>query len=184
MKTTAAVSALAIIASSMSSVLVASADNSLLPYADALANAGIITTQSDSSAYRLDDSITRAEMAKIAVNIKKVTVTPATGKVFSDVSTGSLGDLANYIEAAASAGIVSTSNAKFRPLDLVTRAEMVKMLLVATGVPPSTTSAGFTDIASIGDLAGYVNAAAAAGIINKATNFNPSNTATRVKHSR
>lgn len=180
MKTTSAVSALAIIASSMSSVLVASADsNSLLPYADALANAGIISTQSDSTAYRLNDSITRAEMAKIAVNIKKVTVAPATGKVFSDVSSTNLGDLANYIEAAASVGIVSKSNATFRPLDLVTRAEMVKMLLVATGVPPSSTNEGFTDIATIGDLAGYINAAAAAGIINKATMFNPSNTATR-----
>jgi len=118
-------------------------------------------------------------MAKIAVNIKKVTVTAATGKVFSDVSSKSLGDLANYVEAAASAGIVSTSNAKFRPLDLVTRAEMVKMLLVATGKSPSNVDAGFTDIASLGDLTGYINAAAAAGIINKSTTFNPSNTATR-----
>lgn len=153
-----------------------SAASDFLVYADYLAGKSVIK-KTDEAGYRLGDKITRAEMAKVAANLAKLELKPVDGKVFGDV-TDKLGDLAQYIEAMASAGYVA-KNANFRPMDLVTRAEMVKMLLKAKGVQPSDEDQGFTDIAKIGDLASYVNAAAKAGIISKNANFRPNDTASR-----
>jgi hypothetical protein len=179
-KVTSAVSALAVAATAVGSTLTVSAASEFASYADALASAGIINSQTTEAGYRLGDNITRAEMAKIAVKLNGAEVATSTDKVFSDVTTAKLGDLASYIETAANAGIVSKANAKFRPMDLVTRAEMVKMLMAAKGVATTTTSAGFSDVgASLGDLAGYINAAAAEGYISTGTSFRPNATASR-----
>jgi len=177
-KVTSTVSVVAIVASAMSSTLVANAASQFAPYADALATAGIISKQSTEAGYNLGNNVTRAEMAKVAVNIKKAEVKECTGKVFSDV-TATLGDLCGYVEAAAEAGLVNKTAAKFRPMDLVTRAEMLKMLLSAQGIAPVTEDMGFTDLGSDASLNGYINAAAKAGIINKGTSFNPNNNASR-----
>ncbi|MDP2104012.1 MAG: S-layer homology domain-containing protein, partial [Candidatus Gracilibacteria bacterium] len=177
-KVTSTVSVVAIVASAMSSTLVANAANQFAPYADALATAGIISKQTTEAGYNLGNNVTRAEMAKVAVNIKKAEVKECTGKVFSDVSSA-LGDLCGYVEAAAAAGLVNQTAAKFRPMDLVTRAEMLKMLLGAQGIAPITEDMGFKDLGSDESLNGYINAAAKAGIINRVDNFNPNNTATR-----
>lgn len=179
-KVTSTVSAFAVVATAVGSTLTASAASEFAAYADALAAAGIINSQTTEAGYRLGDNITRAEMAKIAVKLNGAEVATATDKVFSDVTTAKLGDLASYVETAANAGIVSKANAKFRPLDLVTRAEMVKMLMAAKGVATTETSAGFSDVtSSLGDLAGYINAAAAEGYISTGTSFRPNATATR-----
>ena len=177
-KVTSTVSVVAIVASAMSSTLVANAANQFAPYADALATAGIISKQSTEAGYNLGNNVTRAEMAKVAVNIKKAEVKECTGKVFSDVSSA-LGDLCGYVEAAAAAGLVNQTAAKFRPMDLVTRAEMLKMLLGAQGIAPITEDMGFKDLGSDESLNGYINAAAKAGIINRADSFNPNNNASR-----
>lgn len=64
-------------------------------------------------------------------------------------------------------GIVSNSGGKFRPSDLVTRAEMVKMLLVAQGYKPTHVSSGFSDVPeTMGDLYTYFNAAVDKGFVN------------------
>lgn len=179
-KVTSTVSAFAVVATAVGSTLTASAASEFAAYADALAGAGIINSQTTEAGYRLGDNVTRAEMAKIAVKLNGAEVVTATDTVFSDVTTAKLGDLAGYIETAASVGIVSKANAKFRPLDLVTRAEMVKMLMAAKGVATTETSAGFSDVtSSLGDLAGYINAAAAEGYISTGTSFRPNATATR-----
>lgn len=177
-KVTSTVSVVAIIASAMGSTLVASAANTFTPYADALATAGIIAKQSTEAGYNLGNNVTRAEMAKVAVNIKKAAVKPCAGKVFTDV-TANLGDLCGYVEAAAEAGLVTKTYTKFRPLDLVTRAEMLKMLLSAKGIAPSTEDQGFIDLGTDASLNGFINAAAKAGIINKGIAFNPNNNASR-----
>lgn len=177
-KVTSTVSVVAVIASAMGSTLVASAANTFTPYADALATAGIISKQANEAGYNLGNNVTRAEMAKVAVNIKKADVKECTGKVFSDVSA-TLGDLCGYVEAAANAGLVNKTAAKFRPMDLVTRAEALKMLLAAKGIAPITEDQGFKDLGSDASLNGYINAAAKAGIVNKGTAFNPNNTASR-----
>lgn len=177
-KVTSTVSVVAMVASAMSASLVANAASSFTPYADALATAGIIGKQTTEAGYNLGNNVTRAEMAKVAVNLKKAEVKECTGKVFSDVSA-TLGDLCGYVEAAANAGLVNKTAAKFRPMDLVTRAEALKMLLSAKGIAASTEDAGFKDLGTDATLNGYINAAANAGIVNKGTSFNPNGTATR-----
>lgn len=183
-KTVSAVSALAIAVSTLAPALSVNAQsNEFVPYADALANAGAINKVAATAEYRLSDSLTRAEMAKVAINLKRLkdtslTLENCTGTVFGDVNA-SLGDLCSYIETAASIGMVSMANANYRPKDNVTRAEMVKMLLVSQGIAPTDVDAGFSDIAGLGDLSGYINAAAAAGIVSKNASFRPNANANR-----
>ena len=91
-----------------------------------------------------------------------------------------LGDLCSFIESAAEAGVVSIEKMTFRPLDPVTRIEMVKILLAALAMTPSDTPSGFSDVdASMGDLYGYLNAAVADGIVNQTDLFHPNDRATR-----
>lgn len=175
-KATATAGVFAIVASSMSATFAATTSE-FLQYADALATAGIINKNTEVG-YRLGDSLTRAEMAKIAANINGATPDVCTGVVYFDV-TANLGDLCGYIEAASAAGLVSKTQAKFRPLDKVTRAEATKMLLTAKEIPPTTIDAGFKDLIAGSDLNGYINAAAAEGIIRTGTTFRPNDSITR-----
>lgn len=177
-KVTSTVSVVAVAVSAVGTTLTAHAASEFLPYADALATNGVVAKQDVEAGYRLSSNVTRSEMAKIAVNMKGLKAAECSGKIFSDVTT-KLGDLCGYVEAAAAAGIVS-KNAKFRPMDLVTRAEMIKMLLGAKGIQPTDVSAGFKDVDSkLGDLVGFINAAVKEGIISKKDYFNPSNNASR-----
>ncbi len=155
-----------------------SAASEFLPYAEALATNSVIGTQSSESGYRLGANITRAELAKVVANLGDITATECTGTVFSDVGT-SLGDLCGSIEGLADAGVVSTSAATFRPNANVTRAEMTKMILGALGETPSDVDAGYMDVASLGDLAGYINRANEIGCAASASYFRPNATASR-----
>lgn len=178
MKLASTVSAAAIVASSMSASLV-SAASEFLPYAEALAAKKVIN-QSTETGYRLNDQITRAELAKVAANLGGYTAVECTGKVFTDVNS-SLGDLCVAIETLASAKVISTASSTFRPTANVTRAEMTKMILGALAVAPvANGSHKFADVSStLGDLEGFINAAADKGIVNKATNFRPNATGSR-----
>lgn len=177
-KMTSTVSMVALLASTMSASLV-SAASEFLPYAEALADNDVISAQSTEAGYRLGDTVTRAELAKVTANLGGYTPTDCAGDVYGDVGAG-LGDLCGYIEALAEAGVVSTANANFRPGASVTRAEMTKMLLGALGESPSEDSAGYMDVTSaLGDLAGYVNRANELGCAADATYFRPNATSTR-----
>lgn len=177
-KMTSAVGIVALLASSMSASLV-SAASEFAPYAEALADNDVISAQSTEAGYRLGDTITRAELAKVTANLGGYAPTDCTGTVYGDVGT-SLGDLCGYIEALAEAGVVSTANANFRPSASVTRAEMTKMLLGANGESASETSAGYMDVTStLGDLAGYINRANELGCASDATYFRPNATSSR-----
>lgn len=177
-KIASTVTASALVASAMSTSLV-SAASEFLPYAEALATNKVIGTQSTEAGYRLNDQITRAELAKVAANLGQYTAVSCTGTVFTDVNKN-LGDLCDAIETLAAAKVVSTSSSTFRPAANVTRAEMVKMLLGAVGEKPSATSAGYADVsADLGDLAGFINRAAEMGVANKATYFRPAANSSR-----
>lgn len=176
-KIASTVSVVALVATAMSASLV-SAASEFLPYAETLADNSVISAQSNEAGYRLGDSITRAELAKITANIGGYTPVEVTGTVFGDVNS-SLGDLAGYIEALAEAGVVSTSNANFRPTANVTRAEAVKLIIGALGEEGSSTDAGYMDIANLGDLAMYINRANELGVIGDATYFRPNASITR-----
>lgn len=177
-KLASTVSAATIVASSMGASLV-SAASEFLPYAEALVNKKVINAQSTEAGYRLNDQITRAELAKVAANLGGYTPVTCTGKVFTDVNA-SLGDLCVAIETLANAKVISTANTTFRPSANVTRAEMTKMILGALGKTPSTTKGIFSDVtSSLGDLEGFINAAAEQEIVNRGTNFYPNNTGSR-----
>ncbi len=157
---------------------VASAASEFLPYAETLADNDVISAQSTEAGYRLGDTVTRAELAKVTANLGGYTPTDCAGNVYGDV-TSKLGDLCGYIEALADAGVVSTANANFRPAAPVTRAEMVKMLLGAVGETGSDTDAGYMDVAGLGDLAGYINRANELGVAATSSYFRPNATASR-----
>ena len=176
-KIASTVSVVALVATTMSASLV-SAASEFLPYAELLADNSVISSQSNESGYRLGDTVTRAEIAKITANLGGFTATACAGTTYGDVNS-SLGDLCGAIEALAEAGVVSTANANFRPNASVTRAEATKMLLGAVGESASTESAGYMDTASLGDLAGYINRANELGCAATATYFRPNATSSR-----
>lgn len=141
-----------------SSLLWTNAQNVFLPYAEKLAQSGVIDTPQTEDGFMLNKNISRAEMAKIAVKLRGNNVIGCVGNIYIDVSS-SLGDLCSYLEAAASGGIISQDYTAFRPSDSITRAEMVKMLLAAKDISPSVVKAGFSDVSSsLGDLEGFINA--------------------------
>lgn len=171
MKLASTVSAASIVASAMSASLV-SAASEFLPYAEALANNKVINSTTEAG-YRLNDYITRAELAKVAANLGQYTKVSCTGTVYTDVNK-SLGDLCDAIETLANAKVVTTATTTFRPNANVTRAEMTKMLLGALGETQSMNSAGYADVnATLGDLQGFINRAAEKGCVQKATYFRP-----------
>ena len=176
-KIASTVSVVALVATTMSASLV-SAASEFLPYAELLADNSVIGVQSNESGYRLGDTVTRAELAKITANIGGYVATECTGTTYGDVGT-KLGDLCGSIEALAEAGVVSTANANFRPNASVTRAEAVKMLLGAVGEAGSSTDAGYMDLANLGDLAMYINRANELGCAADATYFRPNATSSR-----
>lgn len=170
-KIVSTVGAVSIVASTMSTSLV-SAASEFLPYAETLAANKVIGTQNTEAGYRLNDQITRAELAKIAANLGQYNKVSCTGNVYSDVKSN-LGDLCEAIETLASAGVI-TKNPNFRPNALVTRAEMTKMLLGAVGEKASATSAGYADVsATLGDLEGFINRANELKCANTAMYFRP-----------
>jgi S-layer homology domain len=176
-KIASTVSVVALVATAMSASLV-SAASEFLPYATLLADNAVIGTQTNESGYRLGDTVTRAELAKVTANLGGYTIASCAGTTYGDVGA-SLGDLCGAIEALAEAGVVSTANANFRPSAAVTRAEATKMLLGAVGEAGSSTAAGYMDTASLGDLAMYINRANEMGCAAKATYFRPTATASR-----
>jgi S-layer homology domain len=155
---------------------VVSAASEFLPYAELLVTDGAISSQTTEAGYRLGATITRAELAKVAANLGSYTPTACTG-VFADV-TSTLGDLCGYVEALADAGIVASAT-NFRPTASVTRAEMTKMLVGVVGESGSATDAGYMDVATLGDLAMYINRANEMGCAADASYFRPNATASR-----
>ena len=177
-KIVSTVSATAIVATAMGTSFV-SAASEFLPYAEALVTNKVIGAQSTEAGFRLNDQITRAELAKVAANLGQFTKVSCTGNVYSDVNS-SLGDLCEAIETLASVNVINKNLSKFRPNDNVTRAEMTKMLLGALNEKPTTTSAGYADVtADLGDLAGFINRANEMKCANTATYFRPAANASR-----
>jgi hypothetical protein len=154
-----------------------SAASEFAPYAEVLADNGVITAQSTEAGYNLGNNITRAEIAKVVANLGGIESVTCSGTVYSDVPTSN--SLCGYVEALADAGVVSTASATFRPGAQITRAEMVKMILGALGETPSSTDAGYMDVAGLGDLAGYVNRANEIGCVNSSSYFRPNASSSR-----
>ncbi len=86
--------------------------------------------------FRPNDPISRAEAAKILLVTLWVTVTEPTTMTFIDVNRNS--DLAKYIEGAVSINIFSgqlvNGRRIFRPSDIITRAEIAKVMVNTFGL--------------------------------------------------
>ncbi len=173
-KLASSVGIVTLVAASASASLV-SAASGFLPYAELLADNGVINSNTEAG-YRLSSNITRAELAKVVANLGGMDALTCVD-TYGDVPASH--SLCGYVEALADAGIVSTASTTFRPDANVTRAEMVKMILGALGELPSDADAGYMDLSALGDLAGYVNRANELGCAADNDYFRPNASASR-----
>lgn len=107
-------------------------------YISQLVDLGVVWGYEDKT-FRPDNNITRAELTKIALLINGYKPnTQNTQKSFPDLEDGKW--YVPYVNTAATLGIVNGyDDGLFRPDDLVTRAEAVKILLRAAGIEVYTT---------------------------------------------
>jgi hypothetical protein len=97
--------------------------------AEFLAENGIINRQNTSRAYRLDSPLTRAELVKIALILKKSKSPPIyqCRGYFADVITNDW--ICRAVEMAAEERLIATENLYFRPQAKITKAEAVNILI-------------------------------------------------------
>jgi hypothetical protein len=168
-KVTATAAALSIVLSIVSPVVGVKAADASTEAANRLAALGVIVDSSaNPSAYNLGASITRREMLKVMMNLSSVEVADTCEGKFSDLVASDWG--CKYAEAALKAGFIA-ANAKFRPNDLVTEAEALKMIMQARGVAKAE---GVADWAQA-----YTQAAIEAGILAAGTKISATASAKR-----
>lgn len=116
--------------------------------------------------YHPDNNLTRAEFLKIVMNSAGQSVSNENLDIpFDDVSMSIW--YAPYVSMAVSKGMISRTNANFRPDAPITRAEATKILMTAPGVPITEPSIYyFTDLDPTSDLNKYIEAARAMGILS------------------
>ena len=160
-KVTSAVAGLAIVFSIVSPIAGVSAAYTSLEAANKLATLGVIVDQSSNPVdYRLGDTITRREMLKVAANLSGVTVTDTCSGSFADLSSSDWG--CKYAEALLANGMIA-ANTNYRPDDLVSKAEGLKLVFTARGLERNANSDW---------RAGYVEAAVEMGVAASAfTNY-------------
>lgn len=121
-----------------------SGERELGPYAQLLADNSVIANQIQIGNYRLGDTITRAEIAKMIANLGGYTPTACAGNIFNDVRSD-LGDICGYVESLAGAGIIPTVTANFYPYQPISRADATKWILSAVGETTDSQDAGYAD---------------------------------------
>lgn len=168
-KVTASFAAAAVVFSIVSPVTGVKADDTWVEAANRLASLGVIVdSSSNPSAYNLGSSITRREMLKVMMNLSSVEVSDTCEGKFSDLPATDWG--CKYAEAALKAGFIA-ANPKFRPNDLVTEGEALKMIMQARGVAKKE---GVADWA-----AAYTQAAVEAKILAEGTKVSTTASAKR-----
>lgn len=168
-KVTASAAALSIVLSVVAPVVGVRAADASVDAANRLASLGVIVDNSqDPSKYNLGSNITRREMLKVMMNLSSVEVTETCEGKFSDLPASDWG--CKYAEAALKAGFIA-ANAKFRPNDMVTEAEALKMVMQARGV------AAAEGVEPWGEA--YRQAAVTAGILSAETTVSSNSAAKR-----
>lgn len=168
-KVTATAAALSIVLSIVSPVVGVKAADASTEAANRLAALGVIVDSSaNPSAYNLGSSITRREMLKVMMNLSSVEVSDTCEGKFSDLPKSDWG--CKYAEAALKAGFIA-ANPKFRPNDLVTEAEALKMIMQARGVAKKEGVANWADA--------YAAAAIEAGILAQGAKVSTTTSAKR-----
>ena len=137
-KITSASMAMLIVLSIVSPFSGVMAAYSTLESANKLAALGVIVDNSANPAnYRLGDSITRGEMAKVTMKLSETEVADACAGKFSDLKATDWA--CKYAEAGLANGYFA-ANATFRPMDVVTKIEALKMVMKARGIEKSSNS--------------------------------------------
>lgn len=146
-------------------------------YATRLMNLGIMNGYDDGT-FRLGGTITRAEFTKLLVTLRYGDYQKYEEVYFTDVATDSW--YYSYVCIASEEGILEEKKGtEFRPADLITREEMVVMIVRSLDL--SGGNASFEDINKKSDHYTEISAAVKSGIINgyEDNTFRPENTATR-----
>lgn len=179
-KVTSAMTVGAVIASTLATSIVAAASG-FLPYAEALADAKVITKSSTEAGYRLADNALRQEVAGMMMALNKATYADnfACANKFSDVSATKPNSwICKIVETALSKGLIS-ANAKFRPEDKITRAEALAMILKGQGIEITAASkSSFNDVKE-GWQVNVTETALAKKIISANASFRPNDNITR-----
>lgn len=152
---------------------------------EALSSKGLVSGYEDSS-YRPDNNITRAEFAKLVVNIYQNLGGELGGEsvAFGDVSANDW--CYDAVSAASALGIIMGSEGNFNPNHNITRqdaATIIYRTLTKLGNTYSK-SAGFEDYTQISDYAkDAVSLLAGAGVVAgfEDSTFKPQNTLTRAQ---
>ena len=156
-KVTSAVAGLAIAFSVVTPIAGVSAAYTSVQAANKLATLGVIVDQSANLAnYRLGDNLPRKEATKVMMNLSANSVVDdCTGK-FADLTSADWA--CKYAETALANGMVA-ANANFRPDDLVSKIEALKMVFQGRDLERNSDSDW---------KMGYVSAAVEMGIIASA----------------
>ena len=102
--------------------------------ANYLADQRIVTKQTTTTGYRLDDKILRQEVIGMALKIKGITLPEnyTCKKYFADATKNDW--VCRAVELAADNGIITRSNKYANPGKSVTRAEALAMVMSAGGI--------------------------------------------------
>jgi hypothetical protein len=151
-------------------------------YIQTLYDMGVVTGRSSDS-FAPDESLTRAELVKIALLTFGYEVNPESVSTFTDVSTEAW--YSSYVALAQAEGIIQGyEDGTFLPDAAVNRAEALKILLGAAKKSTEVTEyAPFTDVDQSSWYANVVNYAYANGVVSgmSATGFAPDAFVTRAE---
>lgn len=115
--------------------------------------------------FRPGQAINRAELVKIALNTFGHSELTTTATSFPDVVKGNW--YYDFIASAEKLGIVDGyGDGLFRPENNVTRAEALKILLNAAGLPKHNSESRFIDVENSDWFAGFIIAAEKQGIVS------------------
>jgi hypothetical protein len=153
-------------------------------YISHLAGEGLVGGYPDGT-FRPNNSITRAEFAKIIILGLKESPNPTYKGYFKDVSSSHWA--VGYIERAKELGIISGyPDQTFRPNNFITRAEIAKMVVVAGGYQLVTSGATFSDVSKNHWAYAYILTARQKQIVSGYPDgtFRPNNNASRAEASK
>lgn len=160
-KVTSAVAALAIVSSIVSPLAGVSAAYTSLEAANELSTLGVIVDNSANPAdYDLGNSLKRREGVKVMMNLSDIAVVDNCAGDFADLSASDWA--CKYAETALANGLVA-GNTNFRPDDLVSMIEGLKMVFQARELERDENADW---------RAGYVSAAVEMGIATSFNNYN------------
>jgi hypothetical protein len=139
----------------------------------------------NSTEFKPDNNLTRAEFLKIVYNASGQEVSEISETTFNDVSSTAW--YAPYVSLALKQGVISAKNTNFRPNDTITRGEVAKILVGVFGVSPQADAMSFFDVDSTSDLAKYIETTKSLGIFQGQKNaagkliFRPNDAITRAE---